>query len=67
MRNRIVMAEPTNRIEAALARIEAAATARAYATERLSRRHAVLREKIEAAVASLDTLVARESTGADAD
>jgi hypothetical protein len=62
MRNRFVMAEPTNRIEAALARIEAAATARAYATERLAHRHAVLREKIEAAIESLDTLIARESS-----
>ena len=51
----------SDRIEAALARIEAAATARAYATERLSHRHTVLRERIEAAVASLDTLIARES------
>ena len=53
-----------DRIEAALARIEAAATARAYATERLAHRHAVLREKIEAAVESLDTLIARESSAA---
>jgi phage shock protein A len=52
---------PPDRIEAALARIEAAAAARAYATERLARRHSALREKIEAAVTSLDALIARES------
>lgn len=51
---------PPDRIEKALARIEAAAAARAYSVERLSRRHAVLREKIEDAVASLDALIARE-------
>jgi hypothetical protein len=61
------MADTSDRIEAALARIEAAATARAYATERLARRHAVLREKIGDAVASLDTLIAREAMGAEAD
>ena len=55
------MAEPSERIEAALARIEAAAAARAYATERLTHRHAALREKIQDAVASLDTLIAREA------
>lgn len=49
----------TDRIESALARIEAAATARAYATERLAHRHAVLRARIEDAVASLDVLIAR--------
>ncbi len=52
---------PPDRIKQALARIEAAATARAYATERLARRHAVLRERIGEAVASLDTLIARET------
>ena len=54
------MAEPSERIEAALARIEAAAAARAYATERLTHRHAALREKIQDAVSALDTLIARE-------
>ena len=49
-----------DRIEKALARIEAAAVARAYDGERLARRHAVLREKIEDAVTSLDALIARE-------
>ncbi|MGK6357029.1 hypothetical protein ACMGDH_17590 [Sphingomonas sp. DT-207] len=47
------------RIEQALARIEAAASARAYATERLAQRHAILRQRIEEAVTSLDTLIAR--------
>lgn len=47
------------RIERALARIEAAARARAYATERLARRHAVLRARIEEAVTSLDGLIAQ--------
>jgi len=50
---------PADRIEQALARIEAAASKRAYATERLARRHAVLRQRIEEAVASLDALIAR--------
>ena len=49
---------PTHRIERALARIETAAAARAYATERLSRRHALLRQRIEEAVDALDTLMA---------
>ena len=42
-------------------KVEAAAAARAYATERLTHRHAALREKIQDAVASLDTLIAREA------
>ena len=58
---------PSDRIERALARIEAAAAARAYAAERLSRRHATLRARIENAVASLDTLIARESAAAEGD
>ena len=56
--------DPTaTRIERALDRIEAAATARAFAAERLARRHAVLRNRIEDAVASLDSLIARENGG----
>ena len=58
------MADASDRIEAALARIEAAAAARAYATERLTHRHEALREKIQDAVASLDTLIAREAAEA---
>ena len=53
------------RIEKALARIEAAAAARAYNIERLTHRHTALREKIEDAVASLDALIAREKAEAD--
>jgi hypothetical protein len=62
------MAEsPEDRIEKALARIETAAAARAYATARLSRRHAKLRARIEEAVGSLDALIARESTRVEAE
>ena len=56
---------PPDRIEAALARIEAAAAARAFATERLARRHQVLRDKIGAAIGSLDALIAREASSAE--
>ncbi|WP_448664338.1 hypothetical protein ACG3SL_06600 [Sphingomonas sp. CJ20] len=58
---------PETRIEQALARIEAAAAARAYATERLARRHAKLRARIEDAVVSLDALIAREAPAAEQD
>ncbi|ATY31287.1 hypothetical protein [Sphingomonas psychrotolerans] len=54
-------ASPEDRIEQALARIETAAAARAYATARLASRHTKLRSRIEEAVASLDVLIARES------
>lgn len=49
------------RIEQALARIEAAAGARAFATEKLALRHARLRARIQDAVTSLDALIARET------
>jgi hypothetical protein len=52
---------PEDRIELALARIETAAAARAYATARLASRHTKLRARIEEAVSSLDVLIARES------
>ena len=58
------MAEPSDRIEAALARIEAAAAARAYDNERLTHRHTALREKIQDAVSALDTLIAAQSADA---
>ncbi len=58
---------PEDRIEQALARIETAAAARAYATARLARRHSKLRNRIEEAVASLDVLIARESQSVEAD
>lgn len=50
-----------DRIEQALARIEAAAHERTYTAERLAQRHAKLRARIEDAVASLDALIARET------
>jgi hypothetical protein len=53
------------RIERALARIEAAAAARAFDVERLARRNALLRERMQEAVSSLDTLIAREHAEAD--
>ncbi|MDT8757856.1 hypothetical protein MZO42_04030 [Sphingomonas psychrotolerans] len=58
---------PEDRIEQALARIETAAAARAYATARLARRHSKLRSRIEEAVASLDVLIARETSSAESD
>lgn len=51
----------TDRIESALARIEAAAAARAYSNARLAKRHELLRERIVDAVAALDTVIAREA------
>lgn len=53
----------SDRIEKALARIEAAAAARAFTTAKLVRRHTLLRERIEDAVTSLDALIAREGKG----
>lgn len=50
-----------DRIEQALARIEAAATARTDAEHRLRQRHARLRGTMEDALTSIDTLLARES------
>ncbi|NIJ20092.1 acyl-CoA reductase-like NAD-dependent aldehyde dehydrogenase [Sphingomonas naasensis] len=62
------MAESSaDRIEQALARIERAAAARAYTTERLARRHAKLRARIEEAVASLDVLIARETASTESE
>jgi hypothetical protein len=49
------------RIERALARIETAAARRAFDAERLERRHAAMRGRVEAAIAALDTLIAQES------
>lgn len=50
-----------DRIERALARIEAAAAKRAFDADVLARRHIALREKVEDAVAALDALVERQS------
>lgn len=47
-----------DRIERALARIEAAAARRAFDAERMERRHAALRARVEDAVAALDALIA---------
>ncbi len=55
---------PADRIERALARIEAAAAERAYATERLARRHAVLRDRVQDALAALDHLIAEDRQAA---
>lgn len=54
------MSDPVQRIEAALARIEAAARARADDRRDLSRRHAQLRTRVAEAVAAIDELAARE-------
>ena len=51
------------RIERAVKRIEAAAHARAFAADRIARKHTALRERIEAAVTTLDQLIARENGG----
>ena len=53
-----------DRIEQALARIEAAASARAYSGARLARRHALLRQRMEEAVAAIDALIASEAADA---
>ncbi|WP_066794744.1 hypothetical protein [Sphingomonas soli] len=53
--------DPADRIENALARIEAAAAAKSFALERIQLRHDRLRGRIEATVAALDGLIARES------
>ncbi|MHA6720800.1 hypothetical protein ACX40Y_15300 [Sphingomonas sp. RS6] len=56
------------RIEQALARIEAATAACAYSAARLERRHALLRERVEAAITALDTLIDEEpDAGPDAE
>jgi hypothetical protein len=52
-----------DRIERALARIEAAAAKRAFDADALQRRHAALREKVEDAIEALDALMARQAGG----
>jgi transposase len=49
-----------DRIERALTRIESAARRRAFDAEALERRHAALREKVEGAIAALDSLIERQ-------
>ena len=56
---------PADRIEQALARIEVAASARAFAAQRLAQRHRKLRSRIEEAIGSLDSLIARENAERD--
>ena len=56
----LMASDPADRIEQALARIEAAGAAKSYALDRLSQRHTRLRARIEEAVASLDTMIAGE-------
>lgn len=51
------------RIERALARIEAAAQRRAFAADSIERRHERLRAKVTEAVTALDALIAREAGG----
>jgi hypothetical protein len=55
------MSEPcaTDRIDAAIARIEAATRARAESVAVLARRHAALRERMEEAVVALDDVIGR--------
>ena len=52
---------PLDRIDRALARIDAALAARARASEDMIRRHAALRARMEDAVAALDDLIAKGS------
>lgn len=49
------------RIERAIARIEAAAAKRAFEADRLARRHATLREKVEDAIDALDALIEKQA------
>lgn len=51
----------TDRIERAIARIEAAIDARARDAEQLARRHAALKARMAEAVSALDEVIARES------
>ncbi|WNO54993.1 hypothetical protein [Stakelama saccharophila] len=53
------------RIERAVARIEKAAAARAYATDAIARRHARLRQRMNEAVEALDGLLEREERKGD--
>lgn len=50
---------PTDRIDAALARIERAIASRAHGAEALARRHAALKARMAEAVAALDDVIAR--------
>ena len=50
---------PLDRIDAAIARIAAAAARRAQASDALTNRHAALRTRMTEAVAALDDVIAR--------
>ena len=50
----------TDRIDDAIARIEAAIDARAHDAEQLTRRHAALKARMAEAVTALDEVIARE-------
>ncbi|WP_343519805.1 hypothetical protein [Sphingomonas sp.] len=50
-----------DRIERAIARIEAAARKRAFEADRLEHRHAMLREKVEDAIEALDALIEKQA------
>ena len=54
------MADPADRIDQALARIEAAAAALRDERTQLHRRHARLRERVAEAVTAIDELAAAE-------
>jgi len=66
-REAVMSQTAADRIEQALARIEAAATVRTNAEQHLRQRHARLRSKVEEALTSIDALLARESAGPDQD
>ena len=50
-----------DRIERAIARIEAAAARRAFDADALQRRHATLRERVEDAIEALDALIEKQA------
>jgi hypothetical protein len=53
-------ASPTDRIDAALARIERAVSTQGKSTQDLRARHESLREKVGEAIAALDALGAKD-------
>ena len=55
---------PRQRIDAAIARIEAAAARRRDAADDLHHRHETLRARMGEAIAAIDGLLARENEGA---
>lgn len=52
---------PVDRIEAAIARIEAAIAARNDAASALAARHSTLRHRMAEAIEAIDDLIAREA------